>query len=117
MIEVLDILNVANINIDTLVLMLATVIALFFIFKWHADTTTPFDLRSAFMAEDGSKFSLSKFGQLVAMVTSTWVVIYQTRHNNLTEWLFTGYMVAWAGANAFSKYLNSKKEQQENKEP
>lgn len=71
---------------------------------WHIREDTAFDLRTALMVDD--KFSLYKVGQLLALLTSTWIIIYQTRHGQLTDWLFTGYMLAWSGANLFSKYLD-----------
>lgn len=69
---------------------------------WHHGDNK-FDFRET-LIENG-KISLSRLGQLTALVISTEVIVYQTIKGQLTEWLFTGYIVTWAGtyiANKFS---------------
>jgi hypothetical protein len=95
-----------TLDLDSIVLTLSAMVVLLVLVKWHFSTEVDFDLKHIVM-QDG-KISLSKFGQLVAMFISTWVVVYQTRHNQLTEWIFTGYMLAWSGANFASKYLDKR---------
>jgi len=90
-------------DFDTLTLIAGLLIFISILFVWHVSKKTPFDLQYA-LIEDG-KFSLSKFGQFVALGVSSWVMVYQTRHGQMSEWLFTGYMLAWAGANFASKWL------------
>ncbi len=101
---------ISSLNLDTIVLMLGSLTFAFLLVQWHKDDSQ-FSIKSV-IADPEGKFSLSKFGQFVSMITSTWVVIHQTRAGTLTEWLFTGYMIAWAGANAFSKYLENKRNNQ-----
>jgi hypothetical protein len=98
-----------TLDIETIVLAFGTLLFLVFLVKWHVDSENDLDIRSAFM-KDG-KLSLAKSGQALALIVSTWVLIYQTRNNRLTDWLFTGYMVAWSGANMASKYLDTKNPQ------
>lgn len=100
-------INIQDINLETIILLLAGVAVVIILAVWHIKDSS-FDASQIVTNVDGS-FSLSKFGQLVSMLVSTWIVIYQTRHGLLAEWLFTSYLVTWAGANAFSKYLESKK--------
>lgn len=100
-------INIQDINLETIVLLLAGVVLVIILARWHMKEGT-FDASQIVTNADGT-FSLSRFGQLVSMLVSTWIVIYQTRHGLLAEWLFTSYLVTWAGANAFSKYLESKK--------
>jgi len=76
------------------------------LWTWHHDDSN-FSIKSI-VSDDNGKFSLSKTGQFVSMLVSTWVIVYQTNHGVLTEWLFTGYMLAWAGANAYKQYLSTK---------
>jgi len=64
-----------------------------------------FDLRHLIVDSKTGRVSLFKTGQLVALMTSTWILIHETRANNLTEWLFTAYMLAWTGANVAQKFL------------
>lgn len=108
--NLLSIINLTDLNVDTLVLMFSTLVFVLMMFKWHSDNKIEFDLRYAFVDDTTGKMSLSKFGQLVALATSTWVVIYETRHTRLSEWLFGAYILTWAGANSLNKYLKSKEE-------
>lgn len=91
---------------DTVVLFSGIGIFLLLTIYWHRDKTNPFDFKSALMEDD--KLSLSKMGQLVALLVSTWIIIHQVRIGGLSEWLFGGYMLAWGGANAINKYINSR---------
>jgi hypothetical protein len=100
-------LNLQDTNLETIVLLLAGIAVVIILAGWHIKDSA-FDVSQIVTNADGT-FSLSKFGQLVSMLVSTWIIIYQTRHGLLTEFLFSGYMISWAGANAFHKYLESKK--------
>lgn len=93
-----------TLNLETIILGIGSLIFIAFLIKSHV-SAEPFDIRSVIVDESG-RFSLNKFGQLVALLVSTWVLIYQTRQALLTEWLFAGYMAAWAGANLLNKYLD-----------
>lgn len=95
-----------QVNSDTLVLAIFSLLFALVLGLWHIQKDTTFDLRTALMVDD--KFSLNKVGQLIALLTSTWIIVYQTRHGQLTEWIFSGYMIAWSGANLLSKYLDTK---------
>lgn len=99
-----------NIKIDNVVLLVASLFLVILLLLWHKDKSVDFDMKTALMYE--GKFSLSKFGQFIALMTSTWIIIHQTRAGQLSEWLFTGYMLAWSGANLLSRYIdkNNKKE-------
>lgn len=94
----------STLDLETLVLGIASLVFILFIVKAHFGVNA-FDIKSTVTDENG-RFSLSKFGQLVALLVSTWVLIYETRKGHLTEWLFAGYMAAWAGANLLNKYLD-----------
>jgi hypothetical protein len=52
--------------------------------------------------------SLGRQGQYTAMVISTWVLVTITLNGTVAEWLFVGYMVAWAGAQFGSIWLKLK---------
>lgn len=93
-------------GIDTIIFLLFIVGITIAFIKWHLDDSSTFDISSVIVDGKTNKFSLSKFGQLVALVISTWIIVHQTLNNQLTEWLFTGYMLAWAGANFLNKYIS-----------
>jgi hypothetical protein len=96
-----------HVDLDLLVLCISAVVFLGMMINWHTRPNNSFDLKDTFVDKSGT-LSLSKLGQMIAMLVSTWIIIYQTRHNLLTEWLFTGYMLAWAGANVAHKWLDQK---------
>ena len=95
-------------NPETLVLGIGTILFLIILSWWHARKNVEFDVKDIFIDGRTNRLSLAKLGQFVAMLVSTWIIIYQTRHGLLTEWLFTGYMLAWAGANIAGKWLDKK---------
>lgn len=55
------------------------------------------------------RMQLSKVGQLAALVVSTWGFVHLTLAYKLTEWYFTAYMFAWAGANLAAKWMDKQK--------
>jgi len=62
-----------------------------------------------FLLDKGSAFpSLGRQGQFTAMVISTWVLVTVTLKGGLAEWLFIGYMFAWASAQFGSLWLKIK---------
>lgn len=100
-----------NLNLETIVLLLGSLAFILLLYKWHSDEHVEFDIRHAFVDDKTGKTSLSKFGQFVALAISSWLIINETRQARLTEWLFIGYMVTWAGANSLNKYLKDKQTQ------
>jgi hypothetical protein len=93
-------------NLDTTILALASLFLAILLWLWHTDKDTPFDLTALFIDSRTKRVSLMKVGQAIAMLTSTWVLIYETRQARLSEWLFIGYMVAWSGANLANKAIS-----------
>lgn len=62
-----------------------------------------------FLRDKGTDFpSLGRQGQYVAMITSTWIIMWVTMKGALQEWLFIGYMFAWGGAHFASLWLKVK---------
>lgn len=75
---------------------------------WHREKESNFDIRYIVIDSKTENVSLSKLGQFVALVVSTSALWYEMMHGRLTEWLFIGYMMAWAGANIASKLADAK---------
>jgi hypothetical protein len=73
------------------------------LFKLQA-TKDRFDLRSV-IADDKGQPSIHKIGQLVALLLSTWMLVYLAVHNQMTEGYFGTYMGIWAAAQAADKWL------------
>jgi hypothetical protein len=99
-----------NITFDTWVLIVATLVVLVSAWLWQRDKNNRFDLLDLISGDDG-KLSLMRTGQLVALLVSTWGFVSLVRAEKLTEFYFTGYMLAWAGVNLASKALDIKKGQ------
>jgi hypothetical protein len=96
-----------NFNLDTAVLIIGTLVVLVSAWLWQRRTDNKFDLLDLISDETG-KLSLSKTGQFVALLVSTWGFVALTRAGNLTEWYFMAYMAAWAGANIARQVIESK---------
>jgi hypothetical protein len=75
---------------------------------WQRDGRTSFDLKDIIVDSETNKVSVYKFGQLIAMCVSTWVLVNETRAGRLTEFLFTTYMVTWSGTNLIKRFIDSK---------
>ena len=79
--------------------------------KWHSTDDTTFDFRKALIdpPEPGS-VSLSRLGQLTALVVSSAVLLYFTIKSQVQEWMFAAYMVAWAGTYIAAKFAPSSRQ-------
>jgi hypothetical protein len=93
-------------NLDTLILGLASFFLAILLWMWHTDQGTPFDLTALFIDSKTQRVSLMKLGQAIAMLTSTWVLIYETRAERLSEWLFLAYIATWSGVNLANKAIS-----------
>jgi hypothetical protein len=52
--------------------------------------------------------SLGRQGQFTAMIVSTWLIVSESLQGTISEWMFGGYMLAFAGAQFGSAYLKIK---------
>lgn len=55
------------------------------------------------------KVSLTKVAQFGAFMVSTWGFIHLVVYNNLTEWYYTSYMIAWAGTQLATYWISRTK--------
>jgi hypothetical protein len=94
-------------KLDDFLLLFIALLLMAILGRWQLTKDNPFDIQNVFVDEHG-KASLFKIGQAIAMIVSTWVLINETRAGRLTEFLFTAYMVAWAGSNLTSKAIDAK---------
>ena len=99
-----EIISLIHEHLDTVVLMLAALCLTLVLISWHK-TDDAFDMRQLLVDTATGKVSLFKVGQLVALLTSTWAFIHETRMGHLTEWLFTAYIIAWGGMNIANKMV------------
>lgn len=65
-----------------------------------------FDLRYLIVNDKSKRPSLHKLGQLVALMISSWVFVYQTLHGTLTDFYAASYMGCWAAAGVANTYAD-----------
>jgi hypothetical protein len=106
---------ISQFNLDLIVLTTGFSIVVGLLIYWHLDKATRFDVRDLMVDHTTKILSLNKIGQLFALLVSTWIIIHETRVGRLSEFLFTGYMAVWSGSSLLSKYLDNKRDTQENK--
>lgn len=91
-------------DLPAILLVFCTMVYVMLLLKWHA-TKGPFDLRTSLLDPPPSgAASLSRLGQLTALVVSTELLLYFASMGKLQEWMYAAYMTVWAGT-----YLASKK--------
>ena len=96
-------------NDEKLFFSLAATLVAVLLFYWHVSPRSRVDLQYLFVDTETQQFSIFKFGQVLALFVSTWVLIRETNHDRLTEWLYAGYMFAWTGVNMANRYLTKDK--------
>lgn len=85
--------------------VISAFVALLVFFVWIRPQVFPF------LLDKGTTFpSLGRQSQYTAMITSTWVLVTATlmKKGDVPEWMFIGYMLAWAGAQFGSLWLKTK---------
>jgi hypothetical protein len=100
-------------NIDTVILITGVLLVLITLVVWHKGESR-FDLKEIIVDTETNTVSLYKLGQVLALLISTWVLINETRAGRLNEFLFTMYMISWAGANSLNKYIDNKRKSDKN---
>lgn len=98
-------MSLTSTDLDTFVLMVASLCFVILLWGWHSAEGVRFNLTELVTDSRTHRVSLSKCGQLFALLVSTWILIHETRAARLSEWLFIGYMAAWAGANSINKAI------------
>lgn len=96
---------VAENQFNFLALILAIVVLFGGWLAWRAsrNAENKFSFDEMFVDPAG-KSSMGRFGQFIALATTTWGFVYQTLHNGLSETYFIGYCSVWAGAAVASKF-------------
>ena len=106
---IVELLNALWLHADlpSVILMVSMSLLVVVLAKWHSDNTE-FDFRKALIDPSTSVISFGRLGHFVCLVTSTAVLLHQTAKDSLNDWLFIGYMAAWAGTFVASKALDIK---------
>ncbi len=96
--------SIAGFSVPAFLFGIGMLSYLIVLMRWHSDGSK-FDFRAALLdPANDDRVSLSRLGQLTALVTSTSVVVYYAINNTLTEWMFGLYMAAWAGTYIANKW-------------
>jgi hypothetical protein len=80
-----------------------------FLFSAHRSTTSPINFANTLTDSDG-RTSLRKLGEWVALLTSTWVLVFLTKSGLLTETYFGCYLLIWVARAAIGPILGAKAE-------
>ena len=87
----------------TLVLIVVILVLTYLLYRAQTKEDK-FDLRDLIVEKETGRVSLSRFGQFVALLVSTWGFVALTLHDKLTEWYYASYMMIWAAAEGFRKW-------------
>lgn len=80
----------------------AVLVVMFFmmarlLYQAHTATGNNFDIKYLLIDERTEHVSLKKMGALLALITSTWIVLYLTVKGSVTESILGLYLFVWAG--------------------
>lgn len=103
MIDVASALHYLASNAMDMILLVMVAASILILLKLQR-TKDKFDLRSV-ISDDRGQPSIHKIGQLVALLLSTWMLIWLAVHSQMTEGYFGTYMGVWAAAQAADKWL------------
>ena len=93
-----------NLDLIAIFSVLFIIAMLIVLMRWHNDDSK-FDLREILIDKDTGTVSIHRVGQFTALAVSTVLIIHEATKGRLSEWLFTGYMVAWAGTSLINQWL------------
>ncbi len=95
----------ALVDIPSVMLCVGLAIYVLVLAKWHMSAYA-FDFRAALLdPPTPGSVSLSRMGQLTALVVSTSVLVFITvKSGTVPEWMFAAYMAAWAGTYLAAKF-------------
>lgn len=66
------------------------------------------------ISSPSGRLSTSDTMTFSTFLVTTYVVCWYTWHLQLPDWMFTGYILAWAGHNLGSKFVAMKRDQASN---
>ena len=95
-------------DLPTIILFGTVLMLVLVLIKWHTDNST-FDFRRALIDPATKEISFSRLGHFVCLVVSTGIILHAACLGRLTEWMYSGYMFAWAGAYVVSKAIDVKR--------
>jgi len=80
----------------------------FALLVWLKHKAGELDWTDLITGKGTKKVSLTKLLQLIGGITGTWVVLYQTMHNQLGGELFFAYLAYVASIEGYSKFMAAK---------
>lgn len=96
-----------NIEMSKLVLFVCSGVLAYVLYKAHVNPGS-FDLKDMLRQSESGKADIYKFGQMICLFVSSWLIIYLASNKTITEYYFGLYMLAWAGSTALNKYLGQR---------
>jgi hypothetical protein len=83
--------------------LLGTVI----LWRAHKSKSNPIDFSDLLLDYDG-KLSLRKLGELIALLASTWALLWMASLKTLTEGVFGIYIIVWAARSAIGPLISAR---------
>lgn len=91
-------------TVDPLAIVGLLFALIFFLWLYRVSSSEHNTYSLSDLITTGGRMDLSKVGQLVAMIASTWVFIHMEMRAATVEWYAGLYMLAWVGARFGSLY-------------
>ena len=91
-------------KLDPLALVGLLIALIFFLWLYRVSSSEHNTYSLSDLITTGGRMDLSKVGQLVAMISTTWVFIHMEMREATVEWYAGLYMLAWIGARFGSLY-------------
>jgi hypothetical protein len=89
------------------VLLIIALLALIVLWSIQAKRDN-FDLRALITDPRTHQPSVHKMGELVALIVSTWLIVYLALNGKIDENYFGLYMAVWAGAQVANNWVSNK---------
>ena len=99
---------VAAITFKTIILAIFLVILGMAFYQAHKRTKDPIDWIDMLLDKNSNRVSISKVGQFVGLIVSSWVVISMASSNNLNYDIFGIYLAFSLGGAMFSTFVKGK---------
>lgn len=91
---------------SVVVLLVLVALAGLLLSRWQRNHAE-FDLADLLTGDNG-KVSLSKFGQVAALIVSTWGFVVLVQQGKLTETYLLIYMSVWSGSKLLQSFIDKK---------
>lgn len=105
--EIFRLVDVKNVEIFLFLLYLIVIFSFVFLII-TVKHSEKHDVDATSLIIENGEISLSKMGQVVALITSTWAIFYLIVEGKMTAEIFAIYICAWGAVSFSENYLRMK---------